>query len=71
MSHLTSHVREAAEEESQEQVEDDQVRDEYGGQEVGDARRAGDVHAVPHGLDPLTAQDPEHDHDAGIACTLG
>ena len=62
---LTSHVREAAEEESEEEIEDDQVGDEDGGQEVGDASRARQVHAVPHGLDPLAAQHPEHNHDAG------
>ena len=61
---LTSHVRKAAEQEGQEQVEDDQIGDQNRGQEVGDAGGARDVHAVPHRFDPLAAEHPEYDHDA-------
>ncbi len=41
-----------------------QVSNDDGGQEEGDADLGGDDHAVPHGLDPLPAQDPEDDHEA-------
>ena len=41
-----------------------EVPDHHGGQEEGDANLGRDDHAVPHGLDPLAAQDPEHDHEA-------
>lgn len=61
---LTAHVWETAEQQGKEEIEDDQVSDEDGGQEVGDARRPGDVDAVPHGLDPLSAEHPEDDHEA-------
>ena len=40
-----------------------QVADDDGGQEEGDAGRVVDQHAVPHGFDPLTAQDAGHDHE--------
>jgi len=36
-----------------------QVSYDDGGQEEGDADLGGDDHAVPHGLDPLSAEDPE------------
>ena len=41
-----------------------EVPDHHGGQEEGDANLGRDDHAVPHGLDPLAAQDPEDDHEA-------
>lgn len=41
----------------------DQVSDDDSGQEEGDARPVADQHAVPHTLDPLSAQHPEHDHE--------
>ena len=61
---LTSHVGEAAEQEGEEEVEDDEVADEDGGEEVRHAGGSGDVDAVPHGLDPLPAEDAEDDHEA-------
>ena len=61
---LTAHVWEAAEQQGKEEIEDDQVADEDGGKEVGDARRPWDVDAVPHRLDPLSAKHPEDDHEA-------
>ena len=60
---LTSHVGEAAEQEGEEEVEDDEVADEDGGEEVRHAGGSGDVDAVPHGLDPLPAEDPEDNHE--------
>ena len=60
---FTSHVGEAAEQQSQEEIEDDQISHQNGGQKVGHAGGPGDVHAVPHGLDPLSAQHPEDDHE--------
>ena len=59
---LTSHVGEAAEQEGEEEVEDDEVADEDGGEEVRHAGGSGDVDAVPHGLDPLSTEDTEHNH---------
>lgn len=41
----------------------DQVTDDYGGQEERYARHVADEHAIPHGLDPLSAQYPENDHE--------
>ena len=42
----------------------DQVPNDNSGQEEGDTDLAGHPHAVPHGLDPLPAEHPEHDHEA-------
>lgn len=39
-----------------------QVTDDYGGQEERYARDVADKHAIPHRLDPLSAQYSEHDH---------
>ena len=61
---LTSHIGEATEQQSQEEIEDDQVAHQHSGQKVGDTSGSCHVHAVPHGLDPLPAQDPEDNHEA-------
>ena len=53
---------EAAEQQGQEQVKNDQVPNDNGGQEERHTDRGGDPHAIPHGLDPLAAEDAEHDH---------
>lgn len=64
-SWLTSaHVWEAGEEESEEEVEDDQVAHQNRRHEVGDAGAARHEDAVPHGFYPLPAQHSEHDHEA-------
>ncbi len=60
----SSHVWKAGEEEGKEEVENDQITDEDGGHEVGDARPARHKDAVPHRLYPLPAQHAEHDHEA-------
>ncbi len=60
----SSHVWKAGEEEGEEEVEDDQIADEDGGHEVGDARTARHKDAVPHRFYPLPAQHAEHDHEA-------
>jgi len=39
-----------------------QVTDDDGGQEERYAGDVADQHAVPHGLDPFSAQDAENDH---------
>ena len=61
---LTSHVGEAAEQKGEEEVEDDEVADEHGGEKVRHTGGACHVDAVPHGLDPLSAEDAEDDHEA-------
>lgn len=63
-AYLTSHVSKAAEEQSEEEIEDDEIGDQDGGQEVWNAHGAGHVNAVPHGFDPLSAQDAKDDHEA-------
>ncbi|KAI8035035.1 hypothetical protein M5D96_012128 [Drosophila gunungcola] len=40
------------------------IADDNGGQEEGNARDIAHVHAVPHGLNPFSAEHPEHDHKA-------
>lgn len=40
------------------------IADDNGGQEEWYAGDVAHVHAVPHGLDPLSAQHSEHDHEA-------
>ena len=42
----------------------DQVPNDNSGQEEGDTDLAGHPHAVPHRLNPLPAEHPEHDHEA-------
>ena len=39
-----------------------EVSDDHGQEEKRDAVEAGTVDAVPHGLDPLAAEDTEDDH---------
>lgn len=41
----------------------DQVTDDDGGQEERYTRDVADQHAVPHRFDPLSAQNPEYDHE--------
>lgn len=41
----------------------DQVADDNCGKEEGDAGDVPDIHAVPHGLDPFSAQNTEHNHE--------
>lgn len=41
----------------------DQVSDDNSRQEERNAGDVADVHTIPHGLDPLAAQDSEHDHE--------
>ena len=69
--HTIVDPREVAEEERDEEVEDDEVGDEDDGEEIGNAHVAlfRDVPAVPHRLDPLTAQHAEHDHETDV-CSL-
>ena len=61
---LTSHVWEAAEQTGKEEIENDKIANEDGGEEVGDARRPRNVHAVPHGFYPFPTKYPEHYHKA-------
>ena len=61
---LTSHVGEATEQQGQKEIEDDQVSHQDGSQKVWDTCGPGDVHAVPHGLDPLSTEYSEHNHEA-------
>ena len=55
---------EAGEQQGEEEIEHDQIADDDRGQEKWHADLRGHPHAVPHGLDPLAAQHPEHDHEA-------
>lgn len=41
----------------------DQVTDDDGRQEEGDAGHVTHVHAVPHRLDPLATEHPKHYHE--------
>ena len=58
-----AHVWETAEQERQEQIEDDEIGDEDGGQEVWNAGGSSHMHAVPHTLDPFSAQHSKHNHE--------
>ena len=52
-----------AEQQRQEQVEHDQVADDHRQEEERDADERRAVETVPHGLDPLSAQHAEDDHE--------
>ena len=59
----STHIRETWKQQSEEQIEDDEIPHQDGGHEVRDAGLATDEDAVPHGLDPLPAQHAEDDHE--------
>ena len=63
MNHFTStHVWEAWEQQGKEKIEDDEITNEDSRHEVWNAGLAAHKDAVPHGLDPLSTEDTEHNH---------
>jgi len=61
---LTAHVWEAAEQQGQEKIENDQVSDEDSGQKVRHTGWSRHINTIPHGLNPFSTKHSKHDHKA-------
>ena len=60
----STHIRETWKQQSKEKIENDEIPHQDCRHEVGDAGLAAHEDAVPHRLDPLSAQHTEDNHEA-------
>ena len=60
----STHVWETAEQQSEKEIENDEISDKNSRHEVGNALTTNDEDTIPHGLYPLSTEDSEHNHEA-------